>query len=89
MIWDWQFYSLYLYGYLNFYQFKVLNRNQSIKCIKFNSNKYIIYNFINKNKNENIFTFLPKVIGYNYYYIINNTYLLVCGNKSENAVNLN
>ena len=30
--------------------------------------------------------FLPMVIGYNNYYIINHSYLLVCRNKSENAV---
>ena len=33
--------------------------------------------------------FLPKVIGYNNFYSINSTDLLVCGNKQQNAVNFN
>ena len=33
--------------------------------------------------------FLPIFIGYNNNYIINNSDLLVCGNKSENVVNFN
>ena len=33
--------------------------------------------------------FLPIVIGYNNYYLINNSDLLVCGNKSENTSNFN
>ena len=33
--------------------------------------------------------FLPIVMGYNNYYSINNSDLLVCGNKSENTSNFN
>ena len=33
--------------------------------------------------------FLPKVIAYNNYYSIKSSDLLVCENKSENAVNFN
>ena len=38
----------------------------------------------------NIFLlFLPIVMGYNNYYSINNSDLLVCGNKTENTLNFN
>ena len=40
-----------------------------------------------KTKIKIFLLFLP--IGYNNYYSINNSDLLVCGNKSENAVNFN
>ena len=33
--------------------------------------------------------FLPIVMGYNNYYSINNSDLLVCGNKTENTLNFN
>ena len=33
--------------------------------------------------------FLPIIIGYNNYYLINNSDILVCGNKSENTSNFN
>ena len=40
-----------------------------------------------KTKMKIFLLFLPIVIGYNNYYLINNSDVLDCGNKSENTSN--
>ena len=42
-----------------------------------------------KTKMKIFLLFLPIVIGYNNYYLINNSDVLICGNKSENTSNFN